>query len=58
MLLARVVSRGRAAQPASDFGGLEVLGGASIGHTDPYEVMAAVEQQLQGCLVDAWLPGE
>lgn len=27
---------------ASDFGGLEVFGGASIGHTDPFKVAAAL----------------
>eukprot|EP00195_Chlamydomonas_chlamydogama_P000502 CAMPEP_0202919522 /NCGR_PEP_ID=MMETSP1392-20130828/76056_1 /ASSEMBLY_ACC=CAM_ASM_000868 /TAXON_ID=225041 /ORGANISM="Chlamydomonas chlamydogama, Strain SAG 11-48b" /LENGTH=480 /DNA_ID=CAMNT_0049612915 /DNA_START=177 /DNA_END=1620 /DNA_ORIENTATION=+ len=47
-VMARVVSRGRVAQVASDFGCLEVVGGASIGHTDPYRVIAAVEEQLQG----------
>lgn len=42
-VFARVVSRGHG--PASDFGTLEVVGGASIGHTDPYRVMAAIQAQ-------------
>jgi hypothetical protein len=45
---ARVVSRGRAASTsaASDFGALELFGGASIGHTPPWEVMAMVDAEL------------
>lgn len=31
----------------------QVIGGASIGHTDPYRVMAAVEEQLGACLCPA-----
>lgn len=27
---------------ASDFGGLEVFGGASIGHTDPFIIASAL----------------
>ena len=42
----RIASRGNLASKASDYGGLEVFGGASIGHTDPFDVMAAVDQQL------------
>lgn len=45
-LLARVVSRGRVTSPASDFGCLEVVGGASIGHTDPYVLVRALDEQL------------
>jgi hypothetical protein len=45
-VLARVVSRGKLSSAASDYGTLEVVGGASIGHTDPFRVIAAVEQQL------------
>ncbi len=45
-LVARVVSRGRWAAPASDFGALEVLGHASIGATDPFRLIRAVEEQL------------
>lgn len=44
----RVVSRGNAASKASDFGTLEVLGGASIGHTDPWVVSAAIREELGG----------
>jgi hypothetical protein len=44
--VARVVARGKLDSAASDFGGLEVLGGASIGHTDPYAVLAALDAQL------------
>ncbi len=46
-VIARIVSRGRMGAPASDFGGLEVMGGASIGHTDPYKLMASIEARLQ-----------
>jgi len=46
MLLARVVSRGHSSKVASDYGCLEVLGGASIGNTDPFRVIDAVDQQL------------
>lgn len=41
-VLARVVSRGKLSSQASDFGGLEVFGGASIGHTDPFRVAQAL----------------
>jgi hypothetical protein len=43
---ARVVSRGHAASRASDFGALEVFGGASIGHTSPWTVAAAMDAEL------------
>lgn len=33
-------------QQASDFGCLEVVGGASIGHTDPYKVIEAVGARI------------
>lgn len=46
-VVARIVSRGRISAPASDFGCLEVVGGASIGHTDPYKLMATVEARLK-----------
>jgi len=47
-LLARLVCRGRrgSVSQASDYGSLEVLGGAAIGHTDPYRVMEAVDGAL------------
>jgi len=45
--LYRLVSRGPLSSKASDFGGLEVFGGASIGHTDPYAVMSALDVQMQ-----------
>jgi hypothetical protein len=51
-VLARVVSRGKLSSAASDYGTLEVVGGASIGHTDPYRVIAAVEQQLGAWAAD------
>ncbi|PSC76196.1 hypothetical protein C2E20_0078 [Micractinium conductrix] len=41
-VVARIVSRGKLSSAASDFGGLEVFGGASIGHTDPFKVAAAL----------------
>lgn len=41
-----MVSRGKLSNRASDFGGLEVFAGASIGHTDPYAVHAAVGRRL------------
>lgn len=43
-VVARVVGRGRLSNLASDFGGLEVFGGASIGHTDPFRVAEALRQ--------------
>lgn len=48
-VLARLVSRGKlsaAAVVTSDFGGLEVFGGASIGHTDPFLVVQHLDMQL------------
>lgn len=51
LMLARVVSRGLMSSLTSDYGSLEVIGGASIGHTDPYVVIAAVEAQLGECLI-------
>ena len=41
-VVARVVGRGKLSSLASDFGGLEVFGGASIGHTDPFRVAEAL----------------
>jgi len=45
---ARVVSRGRAASrsAASDFGALELFGGASIGHTSPWTLMQLLDEEL------------
>lgn len=43
----RVVSRGKLSNQASDYGGLEVFGGASIGHTDPWAVGRALDAVLQ-----------
>ncbi len=45
-VVARLVSRGKLDGASSDFGGLEVFGGASIGHTDPYRAAAAIQEQL------------
>ena len=42
----RVVSRGNISSRSSDFGALEVFAGASIGHTDPYVVHAAISRRL------------
>ena len=52
-LLCRIVSRGNLASKASDYGGLEVFGGASIGHTDPFDVIAAVDRELAAGYVSA-----
>ncbi|EIE23757.1 hypothetical protein COCSUDRAFT_63282 [Coccomyxa subellipsoidea C-169] len=49
-ILARIVSRGKTSSRASDYGGLEVFGKASIGNTDPYRVFAALQAQLQATL--------
>jgi hypothetical protein len=46
-VVARVVSRGKASGGASDFGGLEVFAGASIGHTDPWIVLQALDTRLK-----------
>lgn len=45
-VVARVVGRGKLGSAASDYGCLEVFGGASIGATDPYVVAAALDAQL------------
>jgi hypothetical protein len=47
-VVARIVSRGQPSAVASDFGGLEVFGGASIGHTDPWRVAEALGRALGG----------
>ncbi|KXZ43867.1 hypothetical protein GPECTOR_78g55 [Gonium pectorale] len=49
-MMARVVSRGKLASPASDFGCLEVVGHASIGHTDPFVLIRAIDEQLAAAL--------
>eukprot|EP00873_Tetraselmis_striata_P017220 jgi/Tetstr1/437484/TSEL_026163.t1 len=45
-VVARIVSRGKLSSKASDFGALEVFGGASIGHTDPYGIMPLLLARL------------
>ncbi len=48
-VVARVLSRGGAAKlglGASDYGGLEVFGGASIGHTDPFQLIGEFDATL------------
>lgn len=44
-VVCRIVSRGRRGSKslASDYGGLEVFSNASIGHTDPFDVMEAFD---------------
>ncbi|KAK3240162.1 hypothetical protein CYMTET_49980 [Cymbomonas tetramitiformis] len=42
-VVARIVSRGSLKSRASDFGALELFGGSSIGHSDPYRVMASLD---------------
>ena len=42
----RIVSRGKLSSQASDFGGLEVFAGASIGHTDAFVVAAALQKAM------------
>jgi len=49
-VVGRIVSRGRLSSGASDFGGLEVFAGASIGHTDPWTVMQALDESLKRTL--------
>ncbi len=44
------MSRGKTSSRASDYGGLEVFGKASIGNTDPYRVFTALQAQLQATL--------
>eukprot|EP00191_Tetraselmis_sp_GSL018_P023294 CAMPEP_0177624068 /NCGR_PEP_ID=MMETSP0419_2-20121207/29272_1 /TAXON_ID=582737 /ORGANISM="Tetraselmis sp., Strain GSL018" /LENGTH=222 /DNA_ID=CAMNT_0019124729 /DNA_START=845 /DNA_END=1513 /DNA_ORIENTATION=- len=51
-IMARVVSRGKLSSRASDFGGLEVFGGASIGNTDPYIVMDLLSKRLGDRSID------
>lgn len=50
-VVARIVGRGKLGSAASDYGCLEVFGGASIGHTDPYAVMTALDRFLEGGMV-------
>lgn len=50
-VVARVVSRGKLTSAASDFGGLEVFAGASIGHTDPWMVIDALERAMRAANV-------
>jgi hypothetical protein len=45
-VIARLVSRGKLSSVASDFGCLEVFGGASIGHTDPFVLVQQLDEQL------------
>jgi hypothetical protein len=45
-VVGRVVGRGRLGSLASDWGGLEVFGSASIGHTDPFVVKGALDSAL------------
>jgi hypothetical protein len=53
-VIARLASRGKLSSLASDFGGLEVWGGASIGHTDPFVVVQHLDAQLAaGAACDA-----
>ena len=47
LVIGRLVSRGRLESKASDFGGLEVFAGSSIGHTDPFRVAEALAAVLQ-----------
>ena len=42
----RIVSRGKVSSRASDFGGLEVFGQASIGNTDPYGIHKALRASV------------
>lgn len=48
-VIARLASRGQVGQTsvASDYGGLEVFAGASIGHDDPFSVKEYLDRQLQ-----------
>ena len=48
-IVCRMVSRGQAGSKsvASDWGGLEVFGNASIAHDDPYSVQEAFDLELQ-----------
>mmetsp|Transcript_40099 Transcript_40099/g.71979 ORF Transcript_40099/g.71979 Transcript_40099/m.71979 type:complete len:394 (-) Transcript_40099:103-1284(-) len=51
-LVARIVSRGKLSSKASDFGGLEVFGGASIGHTDPFSIAPLLRRRLGSHAID------
>ena len=46
----RIVSRGKLSNQASDFGGLEVFAGASIGHTDPFVLASVLQQNMHEVL--------
>ena len=45
-VVARVMSRGKLTSAASDFGGLEVMGGGSIGHCDPFALVKGIDAEL------------
>jgi len=53
----RVCSRGKLSVAASDFGGLEVFGGASIGHADPVTGAAARDGQAAEMGLEWGAPG-
>lgn len=46
LVTARIIGRGKLTSLASDFGGLEVFAGASIGNTDPWDVFRAFKKKL------------
>jgi hypothetical protein len=48
--ICRIVSRGKLDSKASDFGGLEVFGGASIGHTDPFVLHEQIQNMLRASM--------
>jgi hypothetical protein len=55
--------RGSASSLASDFGGVEVWGGANVGGTDPHDVAAALRAELGanalvGEQLVTWLAGQ
>jgi len=51
-VIARLCSRGKLSSGGSDFGGLEVWGGGSIGHTDPFTVVQQLDAQLAAGMGD------
>eukprot|EP00899_Mesostigma_viride_P007252 jgi/Mesvir1/16528/Mv10074-RA.2 len=46
-VILRVASRGSMSVQSSDIGALELFAGSAIGHTDPYTVIRAIDQQLR-----------
>jgi len=45
-VLARIFNRGKVSVKSADMAGLEVMGGSSTGHCDPYDVVQAIDDTV------------